>query len=100
MKSGLDHAHAWKFAPQTVRRSVVLGVIALLAVLGLYSVASAAASSSGRAEGNLRGGTSKSSLAAGLAPVTDSNLVNPWGIAFGPTTPLWVANNGTSTSTL
>src|SRR4051812_28163457 len=36
----------------------------------------------------------------GVAPVTDSHLVNPWGIAFGPTTPLWVANNGTSTSTL
>ena len=36
----------------------------------------------------------------GVAPVTDPNLVNPWGIAFGPTTPLWVANNGTSTSTL
>jgi hypothetical protein len=36
----------------------------------------------------------------GVAPVTDANLVNPWGISFGPTTPLWVANNGTSTSTL
>src|SRR5919106_3850671 len=36
----------------------------------------------------------------GVAPVTDPNLVNPWSIAFGPTTPLWVANNGTSTSTL
>lgn len=36
----------------------------------------------------------------GVAPVPDSNLVNPWGIAFGPTTPLWVADNGTSTSTL
>ena len=36
----------------------------------------------------------------GVAPVTDPNLVNPWGIAFGPSTPLWVANNGTSTSTL
>jgi uncharacterized protein (TIGR03118 family) len=35
-----------------------------------------------------------------VAPVTDPDLVNPWGIAFGPTTPLWVANNGTSTSTL
>jgi uncharacterized protein (TIGR03118 family) len=34
------------------------------------------------------------------APITDADLVNPWGIAFGPTTPLWVANNGTSTSTL
>ena len=36
----------------------------------------------------------------GVAPVTDPKLVNPWGISFGPTTPLWVANNGTSTSTL
>jgi uncharacterized protein (TIGR03118 family) len=34
------------------------------------------------------------------APLTDPNVVNPWGIAFGPATPLWVANNGTSTSTL
>lgn len=36
----------------------------------------------------------------GVAPVTDSHLINPWGIAFGPKTPLWVSNNGTSTSTL
>ena len=34
------------------------------------------------------------------APITDPHLVNPWGITFGPTTPLWVANNGTNTSTL
>lgn len=30
----------------------------------------------------------------------DVNLVNPWGIALGPSTPMWVANNATSTSTL
>jgi uncharacterized protein (TIGR03118 family) len=36
----------------------------------------------------------------GVAPVTDPHLVNSWGISFGPTTPLWVANNGTSTATL
>jgi uncharacterized protein (TIGR03118 family) len=36
----------------------------------------------------------------GVAPVTDPHLVNPWGISFGPTTPLWTSNNGTSTSTL
>ena len=34
------------------------------------------------------------------ALVTDANLVNPWGIAFGPTSPSWVANNKTETSTL
>lgn len=31
---------------------------------------------------------------------TDANLKNPWGIAFNPTGPVWVANNGTGTSTL
>jgi uncharacterized protein (TIGR03118 family) len=37
---------------------------------------------------------------AGVAPTTDANLVNAWGIAEGPTTPWWVANNHTDTSTL
>ncbi|MDX6629160.1 MAG: hypothetical protein QOH00_1406 [Gaiellales bacterium] len=37
---------------------------------------------------------------AGVAPVTDPNLVNAWGVSEGPTTPWWVANNGTGTSTL
>lgn len=31
---------------------------------------------------------------------TDKNLVNPWGLVFAPTAPVWVANNGTQTSTL
>jgi uncharacterized protein (TIGR03118 family) len=30
----------------------------------------------------------------------DSHLVNGWGITAGPTTPWWVANNGTDTSSL
>lgn len=37
---------------------------------------------------------------AGGANARDSNLVNPWGLAFGPTGVLWVSNNHTSTSTL
>jgi uncharacterized protein (TIGR03118 family) len=36
----------------------------------------------------------------GVARITDPNLVNPWGMAAGPTTPLWVADNGTDVSTL
>ena len=32
--------------------------------------------------------------------LVDTNLVNGWGITAGPTTPWWVANNGTDTSTL
>jgi len=31
---------------------------------------------------------------------TDANLVNPWGIAVGSSGTIWVANNGTGTSTL
>jgi uncharacterized protein (TIGR03118 family) len=34
------------------------------------------------------------------AVTTDANLVNPWGIVFGPTTPVWTANNHSQTSTL
>ena len=36
----------------------------------------------------------------GLAPVLDPLLVNPWGISMRGASPFWVANNGTSTSTL
>src|SRR5579871_369650 len=31
---------------------------------------------------------------------TDPNLVNPWGNGFSGTSPFWVGNNGTGTSTL
>jgi uncharacterized protein (TIGR03118 family) len=36
----------------------------------------------------------------GVAQQLDPNLVNAWGLVAGPTTPWWVANNGTNTSTL
>jgi len=36
----------------------------------------------------------------GVAAVTDPNLVNPWGISFSPTSPFWIADNGTGLSTL
>jgi uncharacterized protein (TIGR03118 family) len=35
-----------------------------------------------------------------MAATTDADLVNPWGLALAPTGPMWVANNGTQTSTL
>ena len=37
---------------------------------------------------------------AGVAPHQDSNLVNAWGIARGPSTPFWVSDQGTAKSTL
>ncbi|HET7477411.1 MAG TPA: TIGR03118 family protein [Dermatophilaceae bacterium] len=36
---------------------------------------------------------------AGRARLHDVNVVNPWGIAMGPT-PLWVANEGSATATV
>ena len=36
----------------------------------------------------------------GAAKLTDANVVNAWGLALSPTSPLWVANNGTNTATL
>ena len=36
----------------------------------------------------------------GTAVVTDQNLVNPWGIANGPTSPFWINENGTGRSAL
>jgi uncharacterized protein (TIGR03118 family) len=37
---------------------------------------------------------------AATADHVDSNLVNGWGLVSGPTTPWWVADNGTNLSTL
>jgi len=36
----------------------------------------------------------------GLADQTDPNLVNPWGIAFSATSPFWIANNHSGSTTV
>jgi len=36
----------------------------------------------------------------GLATITDSALVNPWGVSHSSMSPFWVSNQGTSTTTL
>jgi uncharacterized protein (TIGR03118 family) len=40
------------------------------------------------------------SSASGVAPVTDSLLINPWGISRGSGSPWWVSDNATGFSTL
>jgi uncharacterized protein (TIGR03118 family) len=37
---------------------------------------------------------------AGVAATQDTNLVNAWGLVFGPNDPVWISNNGTNTSSL
>ena len=34
------------------------------------------------------------------AQIQDPNLINPWGVAFGPGSPFWVNNNHTGTATV
>jgi len=41
-----------------------------------------------------------SNQTADHAPFTDANLVNAWGIAASSSSPWWVSNNGTGTSTI
>src|SRR5258708_7052554 len=44
--------------------------------------------------------TNLTSDTAGLAANTDPELVNPWGIAFFPGQPFWIADNNSGFSTL
>jgi uncharacterized protein (TIGR03118 family) len=36
----------------------------------------------------------------GVAKLTDTHLVNAWGLSQGPTTPVWVSDNGTDATSL
>jgi uncharacterized protein (TIGR03118 family) len=78
-------------------------VVAVGAALLIGVSAGPAAATSGHHRHGDRGAYVETPVVSdqpGVAPVTDPDLVNPWGLSFGPTTPLWVANDGTSTSTL
>ena len=44
--------------------------------------------------------TALASDVPGLAPVTDGNLQNTWGLARGAATPWWIANNGTASTSV
>ena len=66
---------------------------ALVAVMALAVLAPAAEDNSYTAH-NLVADT------PGTADHTDPNLVNAWGLAASPTSPWWVADNGTDVSTI
>jgi uncharacterized protein (TIGR03118 family) len=75
------------------------GVFALGLVAGLVALAPAAQSAPSRAR-NAYHQTNLVSDLPGLAQLTDPDLVNPWGMAAGPATPVWVADNGTDKATI
>lgn len=75
---------------------------AILAVAALAAVPPGAAAR-GHRHGHELGGYRQRNLVAdtpGAAATTDPNLVNAWGLSFGPSTPAWVADNGSGLSTL
>jgi uncharacterized protein (TIGR03118 family) len=75
--------------------------VAAAAVAGLLMVAIAmpAAAANPHARNAYRQNNLVSDI-PGLAHRTDPNLVNPWGMSFSPTSPLWVSDEGTGVSTL
>jgi uncharacterized protein (TIGR03118 family) len=74
--------------------------VAVPAALAVATVAPAASAGTHRPDNEFRQTNLVSDLGNVGAQVVDPNLKNPWGLAFGPTTPLWVADNGTSVATL
>jgi uncharacterized protein (TIGR03118 family) len=86
-------------APRSRRWSTRwLGVLAVIAVLGLGGAGTASAGGNDHRHAFKQ--RNLVSDIAGVARITDRNLVNPWGLAAGPSTPLWVADNGTGVSTI
>jgi uncharacterized protein (TIGR03118 family) len=67
---------------------------------GLVAAAAAPASAGHSAPDNHYTVTNLVSDQPGVAQLTDPNLQNAWGLAAGPTTPIWVANNHTDSSTV
>ena len=55
------------------------------------------------AAGQARAGYVETNLVSnepGVAPITDPNLIDPWGVSFSATSPLWVSNQNSSTATV
>jgi len=77
-----------------MRKYGILGSVAgaALAVALLTPSSSASSASGGFEQVNLV------SDVPGLAQITDFRVSNPWGLALGPETPVWINNNGSATS--
>jgi len=79
-----------------IRTKVVAAATFALALAGSLALGSSAGAQT-------TGGFTVTNLVSdqpGVAPTTDPNLVNAWGLVAGPETFWWVANNGSNTSTL
>jgi uncharacterized protein (TIGR03118 family) len=77
--------------------------VACAAAVGLLAILPGTASAKHSHKAKPLGAYAQRNLVSdqsGQAEMTDPNLVNAWGLAFGPTTPAWVADNGKGKATL
>src|SRR6476659_9838785 len=74
-----------------------LAALAATIASALLVVAAAPAAPPGK---NHYGVTPLASDVPGLAPTTDASLKNTWGLARGAMTPWWIANNGSSSTSV
>lgn len=72
----------------------------LKAVVTTVVSVGALCASAGLAEAGAYDQTNLVSNIAGLAGFTDPALINPWGMSFSSSSPIWISNQGTSTATL
>lgn len=85
---------------RTVRRLFQCGAFCAALALALPAMAD---KNKGDHGNNITEHYSQSNLVSdipGLALVTDSNLVNAWGMSFSATSPFWISDNGSGLSTL
>jgi uncharacterized protein (TIGR03118 family) len=87
-------------AQQTFWRAKVMKQLAMIGVVMLALLWGTGAMPKERDRGLVYTRVNLVSDIAGVARFTDPNLVNPWGLAFSPTSPFWVADNGSGVSTL
>jgi len=80
-----------------IAKSAIHRVVTALAIGGAVVSVSTAAQATSYDQTNL---VTDGSVPGLTAAHTDPNLVNPWGVAFVPGNPFWVADNGTGLATL
>src|SRR3974390_1295142 len=82
------------------RKSLARAVTGSAAIIGTIALAAGIAGPATASTSNSYTQTNFVSDQAGVAMVRDRNLVNAWGLSFGPSTPLWVSDNGTDLTAL
>ena len=83
-----------------VRNRTAVGMSAVAALMVALIPFTTTSRASAAAASGIYHQTNLVSDLPGVALIQDPDLVNPWGISMSATSPFWVANNGSGTSTL